>query len=46
MFSSVEGEPAMIKILDACYLAFKDPLANADKVLAILPIVAKAFLGD
>jgi len=46
MFASSEGETAIIKILDACYLAFKDPQGNADKVLDILPIVTRAFLGD
>jgi len=35
-----------MKILDACFLAFKDPQANTKQVLNILPTVARALLGD
>ena len=46
LFELINDEPAIMKILDACYLAFKDPQANTKQVLEILPTVAKSLLGD
>ena len=41
-----DEEPLIMKILDSSYLAFKDPHANYERVLAILPDLARALLGD